>query len=254
MFDLIVSLFWFLLIFGGAIYLAYQRIDLTTSTIATGVVVAAYTVYTIAGNGWWLWMLMLWAALGVMIVPNLTEVRREKITKPLLAVYRTMLPSMSDTEREALEAGSVWWDGELFSGMPDWDRLMSFPAPSLTEEEQAFLDGPCEELCRMLDDWEICHERADLPPQVWDFIIKHRFFAMIIPKKYGGPGGRQRDPLLRTDLAGSRFGRGIADRQRRRLQGHVERQDHYGHQAQLEQALHHAGSGGDGPRPGLQAV
>ena len=162
MFDLIVSLFWFLLVFGGAIYLAYQRIDLTTSTIAAGVVVAAYTVYTIAGNGWWLWMLLLWAALAVMIVPNLTEVRREKITKPMLAVYRKMLPAMSDTEREALEAGSVWWDGELFSGMPDWDRLMSFPAPSLSEEEQAFLDGPCEELCRMLDDWEITHELADI--------------------------------------------------------------------------------------------
>ena len=186
MFDLIVSLFWFLLVFGGATYLAYQRIDLTTSTIATGVVVAAYSVYTIAGNGWWLWMLLLWAALAVMIVPNLIEVRREKITKPMLAVYRKMLPTMSDTEREALEAGSVWWDGELFSGMPDWDRLISFPAPKLTDEEQAFLDGPCEELCRMLDDWDICHERADMPKEVWDFIIKHRFFAMIIPKKYGG--------------------------------------------------------------------
>jgi len=185
-FDLIVSLFWFLVIFGGAIYLAYQRIDLTTSTIAAGVVVAAYSVYTIAGNGWWLWMLLLWAALGVMIVPNLIEVRREKITKPMLAVYRKMLPKMSDTEREALEAGSVWWDGELFSGMPDWDRLMSFPAPVLSEEEQAFLDGPCEELCRMLDDWEICHQRADMPKDVWDFIIRYRFFAMIIPKKYGG--------------------------------------------------------------------
>jgi acyl-CoA dehydrogenase len=93
---------------------------------------------------------------------------------------------MSDTEREALEAGSVWWDGELFSGMPDWDRLVSFPAPKLSDEEQAFLDGPCEELCRMLDDWDIAFRRADMPPQVWKFIKKHRFFAMIIPKKYGG--------------------------------------------------------------------
>ena len=186
MFDFAISLFWFLLIFGGAIYLAYQRIDLLTSTIAAGVVVVAYTVYWIAGDGWWLWTLLLWAGLAVMIVPNLIDVRREKITKPLLAVYRKMLPPMSDTEREALEAGSVWWDGELFSGMPDWDRLMSFPAPKLSEEEQAFLDGPCEELCRMLDDWDICHERSDLPKEVWDFIIEHRFFAMIIPKEYGG--------------------------------------------------------------------
>jgi acyl-CoA dehydrogenase len=133
-----------------------------------------------------LWKLVLWAAFGAMIVPNLIEFRREKITKPLLAVYRKMLPSMSDTEREALEAGSIWWDGELFSGMPDWDRLMSYPAAQLSEEEQAFLDGPCEELCRMLDDWEICHKYGDMPKEVWDYIIEKKFFAMIIPKQYGG--------------------------------------------------------------------
>jgi acyl-CoA dehydrogenase len=93
---------------------------------------------------------------------------------------------MSDTEREALEAGSIWWDGELFSGMPDWDRLMSYPAAELSEEEQDFLDGPCEELCRMLNDWEICHKHGDMPKEVWDYIIEHKFFAMIIPKQYGG--------------------------------------------------------------------
>ena len=97
-----------------------------------------------------------------------------------------MLPSMSDTEREALEAGNVGWDGELFSGMPEWDKLMSFPPPKLSDEERAFIDGPCEELCRMVDDWEICHELADMPRSVWDYIIEHRFFAMIIPKQYGG--------------------------------------------------------------------
>ena len=186
MFDLLVSLFWFLLFFGGATYLAYQRINLRTATIATGAAVFAYTVYTFAGGGWWLWMLVLWAVLGVMIVPNLLELRREKITRPLLDIYRKMLPKMSDTEREALEAGNVWWDGELFSGMPEWDRLMEYPAPQLSEEEQAFLDGPCEELCRMFDDWDVCHERADMPKEVWDYIIEQRFFAMIIPKQYGG--------------------------------------------------------------------
>jgi len=184
--SLLVSLFWLLLIFGGAIYLAYQRIDLRTSTFAFGLAVLAYTIYTFIGNGWWLWMILLWVALAILILPNLIDVRREKLTKPLLDVYRKMLPSMSDTEREALEAGSVWWDGELFSGMPEWDRLMAFPAPELSAEEQAFLDGPCEELCRMLDDWDICHERADMPKEVWDFIIEQRFFAMIIPKHYGG--------------------------------------------------------------------
>jgi acyl-CoA dehydrogenase len=181
--SFIVSLFWLLLFVGGAIYLAYQRIDLRTSTIAAGLAVLAYTMF---GEGAFLWKLVLWAAFGAMIVPNLIEFRREKITKPLLEVYRKMLPSMSDTEREALEAGNVWWEGELFSGMPEWDRLMSYPAPKLSDEEQAFLDGPCETLCRMIDDWEICHERADMPKEVWDYIIENRFFAMIIPKQYGG--------------------------------------------------------------------
>ena len=184
--SFLVSLFWFLLFFGGAIFLAYRRVDLRTSTVAAGVAVVAYTIYTFSGNGFWLWMLLLWAAFGVLVVPNLKDLRREKITRPLLEIYRKMLPSMSDTEREALEAGNVWWDGELFSGMPNWDRLMSYPAPALSEEEQAFLDGPCEELCRMLDDWEVCQNLVDMPRDVWDFIIKHRFFAMIIPKQYGG--------------------------------------------------------------------
>jgi len=181
--DLIISLFWALLFVGGAIYLAYQRVDLRTSTVAAGLALVAYTVF---GDGAWWWLLLLWALFGLMVVPNLAEVRREKITRPLLAVYRKMLPSMSATEREALEAGSVWWDGELFSGMPEWNKLMDFPAPRLSEEEQAFVDGPCEELCRMIDDWTINHELGDMPKEVWDYIIEKKFFAMIIPKKYGG--------------------------------------------------------------------
>ena len=179
----LVSSFWALLFVGGGIYLAYQRIDLRTSTIATGIALAVYTVF---GSGAWWWLILLWLAFGVMVVPNLVEVRREKITKPLLAIYRKMLPSMSSTEREALEAGNVWWDGELFSGMPDWDKLMAYPAPRLSEEEQAFIDGPCEELCRMIDDWAINHEIGDMPKEVWDYIIEKKFFAMIIPRQYGG--------------------------------------------------------------------
>ena len=98
-----------------------------------------------------------------------------------------MLPSMSDTEREALEAGTVWWDGELFTRPPGLERsCCRRRRRRLTPDEQAFLDGPCEELCRMIDDWDITHRRADLPPEVWDFLKKKGFFAMIIPKQYGG--------------------------------------------------------------------
>jgi acyl-CoA dehydrogenase len=108
------------------------------------------------------------------------------LTRPFLKKYRRLLPSMSATEREALDAGTVWWDGELFTGGPDWRKLMSAKVPVLTPTEQAFLDGPCEQLCAMLDDWDITHRRADMPPEVWAFIKAQGFFAMIIPKRYGG--------------------------------------------------------------------
>jgi acyl-CoA dehydrogenase len=109
-----------------------------------------------------------------------------RLTGPFLATYRRLLPSMSDTEREALDAGTVWWDGELFSGAPDWQKLMSAKAPSLNPAEQAFLDGPCEELCALLDDWDITHRRTDLSPEVWSYLKSRGFFAMIIPRRYGG--------------------------------------------------------------------
>src|SRR5690606_5470537 len=94
---------------------------------------------------------------------------------------------ISETERVALEAGSVWVDGELFSGRPDFERLLNESYPDLTPEEQAFLDGPCEELCRMTRDWDV-YRRRDLPPEAWDFIKRERFWGMIIPKAYGGLG------------------------------------------------------------------
>jgi len=178
-----MSFGWFLLFFGGAIYLAYNRVSLLGSTVVMGAVLVAYAFF---GDWHVLWLLVLILMYGLLVFPNLLDIRREKLTRPALNMYRSMLPSMSDTEKEALEAGSVWWDGQLFSGMPDWDRLMSYPVPKLSDEEQAFLDGPCEKLCSMLDDWDISHVRADLPPVVWDFIKKERFFAMIIPKRYGG--------------------------------------------------------------------
>jgi len=108
------------------------------------------------------------------------------ISEPLLKIFRRVTPRMSQTEREALDAGSVWWDGELFSGRPKWKKLRQLPAPQLSAEEQAFLDGPVEELCALLDDWEITAERRDLPPEAWDYIKKNGFFSLIIPKSYGG--------------------------------------------------------------------
>lgn len=174
---------WQLAIISVAFTLAYRRVDLKTSTIILGFTLLAYSLF---GAGYWWWKLLLWAVYAGLIALNMPAFRRQRITAPLLKIYRSILPSISDTEREALEAGTVWWDGELFSGRPDWSKLTVLPAPHYTDEEQAFIDGPTEELCRMLDDWEISHQLADLPKQVWAFIKEHRFFAMIIPKEYGG--------------------------------------------------------------------
>ncbi|GAA3933454.1 acyl-CoA dehydrogenase [Luteimonas lutimaris] len=126
---------------------------------------------------------------ALIAVPLLIPaIRKPLITAPLLKFYRRILPPLSQTERIALESGSVGFEGELFSGDPDWDQLLSQPAPRLTDEEQAFLDGPVEELCTRINDWEITHIHADLPPELWDFIKQNKFFGMIIPKEYGGLG------------------------------------------------------------------
>ncbi|MBT8117095.1 MAG: acyl-CoA dehydrogenase, partial [Gammaproteobacteria bacterium] len=122
----------------------------------------------------------------VALLLTVTPLRQNLVMRPLLALYRKIMPGMSDTEREALEAGTVWWEAELFSGRPDWHRLLGFPAPALTAEEQAFLDGPTETFCSMVSDWEITEERHDLTPEVWDYLKQEGFFGMIIPKRYGG--------------------------------------------------------------------
>jgi acyl-CoA dehydrogenase len=119
---------------------------------------------------------------------NIPYLRRKLITERILAVYRRVLPDMSQTEKEAIDAGTVWWDGELFSGKPDWAKLLGTPEPRLSAEEQAFLDGPVEELCAMCDDWEITHECLDLPPRAWQYVKDKGFLGMIIPKQYGGLG------------------------------------------------------------------
>ena len=179
------TLLWLILLVAVPVTLAYQRATLRTATVVLGVLLVAYLLF---GDGNWLFKLLLIVVFAAFASLNAEGFRREHITRRILDAYRRMLPSMSKTEQDALEAGSVWWEGELFSGAPDWSRLRSLPAPRLTDEEQAFLDGPTETLCRMLDDWQITHELADMPRAVWDYLLEQRFFAMIIPKRYGGLG------------------------------------------------------------------
>ncbi len=136
------------------------------------------------------WSMMLaWLVFTPVAVLLLTDrLRHSLVTAPLLALYRKIMPGMSDTEREALEAGTVWWEAEIFSGRPDWHQLLTYSAPALTQAEQDFIDGPTEQLCAMISDWEITELHHDMTPETWEFLKDNGFFGMIIPKQYGGLG------------------------------------------------------------------
>jgi acyl-CoA dehydrogenase len=172
-----------LLFIGAVLFMAYKRLPLIVFTLVFTVLLAAYTFVPPAYG---VWKGFLWVMLATLWLFNIRPLRKAIISRPFLKAYMRMLPAMSQTEKEALEAGTVWWDGELFTGKPRFEKLLASKAPALTAEEQAFIDGPCEELCRMYDDWEVTHKRADMPPHVWDYLKQKGFFAMIIPKKYGG--------------------------------------------------------------------
>lgn len=149
----------------------------------------AWTVFgavCILGIGGWSWLL---GYAIVMAVFNVQKVRQTMVSGPIMKIMKALkfLPVISETERTALTAGTVWIDGELFSGKPDWNRLIREPYPDLNEEERAFLEGPCEEVCRMTDDWQVFQDR-DLPEKVWQYLKDHGFFGLIIPKEFGGKG------------------------------------------------------------------
>jgi len=130
--------------------------------------------------------ILLAALAALCVVLAAAPLRRHIVSRFVLLWYRHQLPAMSQTEREAIDAGTVWWDADLFSGRPDWDRLLAVPKPKLTAEEQAFLDNETEQLCAMVNDWETAQIWQDLPPQAWQFIKDKGFLGMIIPKRYGG--------------------------------------------------------------------
>jgi len=164
---------------------AYHRSSLRTWAIAT--VITTVVVGLVAGAPWTTFILVV-IELAIAVPLLMDGFRRKQISAPLLKMFAKVTPKLSETEQTALEAGTVGFEGELFSGKPDWHELLKQPKPELSVEEQAYLDGPVEELCGMIDDWQITHELADLPPEIWAFIKKHKFFGMIIPKQYGGLG------------------------------------------------------------------
>lgn len=130
------------------------------------------------------WFFYLFAALFA----NITSFRQRYFTYPLIQNLQKQIPPISDTEQEAIQAGSVWWEKDLFCGRPRWKNLLAMPTPTLTPEEQRFIDNEVETVCRMVDDWEIMHNTHDLSQEVWNYLKKERFFGLVIPKEYGGHG------------------------------------------------------------------
>ncbi len=124
----------------------------------------------------------------VALLLNVKPWRRRWLSRPLLDVYRTMLPGLSPTEQIALDAGTVGFEGELFTGRPNWRQLIAQPAPELRDDEKAFLEGPVAELCALIDAFDLSHRKIDLPPEIWAHLKKHRFFGLVIPREYGGHG------------------------------------------------------------------
>jgi acyl-CoA dehydrogenase len=168
------------------VLLAYFEAPILVWTVAAGLLLGSWASaleFSTATN------VVLACVFAAVALPfNIAPLRRALFSDRVLAIYRRILPDMSQTEKEAIDAGTVWWDADLFSGTPDWNKLLATPEPKLSAEEQAFLDGPVEEVCAMTDDWEVTHERQDLPPLVWQYLKDKGFFGMIIPKKYGGLG------------------------------------------------------------------
>ncbi|WP_435979181.1 acyl-CoA dehydrogenase [Psychrobacter sp. DM4] len=151
----------------------------------TGSVVAIVTVVVTAFIS--PWSLILGAPLALLcLVLLIAPLRQALITKPVYKTLAGAMPSMSDTEREALDAGTSWWEKELFMGAPNWESFAQYPYPKLSDREQSFIDNEVETLCSMLDEWQITTEYKDLPPQAWQFIKDNGFLGLIIPEEYGG--------------------------------------------------------------------
>jgi len=176
-------LIWLLAIGGLAYGLARANwsFSVWTIVIAAGIALLSFTGF-LSGVAFWI-ILALFIPIALL---NVEGLRSKFLSKPMLAYVNKVLPPMSDTERDAIEAGTAWWEAELFRGNPEWQQLLEHDTSELSEEEQAFIDGPLDELCSMIDDWQVTNELNDLSPEAWEFIKKNKFLGMIIPKKYGG--------------------------------------------------------------------
>lgn len=183
-----MNLLFFVLLIFTLLLLAYNRVSLFMAMVIMVSLTVGWTElrHPLDVPSWFRFAngIVAVTLMGFLLKP----LRRLLISDRLYPIFRKIMPAVSATEQEALDAGTVWWDAAIFSGRPRWRLLLKNPAPSLSQREQEFIDGPVDDLCRMLDDWKICHTYRNLPDAAWQFIREHRFFSMIIPEAYGGLG------------------------------------------------------------------
>ncbi len=177
-----VTLTQILILIGVTWGAAYLRARMGIALAVAGVALALMTMH---GE----FAIIPWILFGaVTLLFFADDLRKDKITRPIFKMFKSVLPPMNQTEKDALEAGDVWWDGELFKGNPKWDEMLSFAKPELTQEEQDFVDNQVERVCEMCSDWDINFKDKDLPPEVWQYLKDEGFWGLIIPKEYGGKG------------------------------------------------------------------
>jgi acyl-CoA dehydrogenase len=204
------------------------------------------------GLGGFSWVLIV---IGViLLLLAVKPIRMALLTTPVYGAVKSILPKVSPTEQEALDAGTVGWDAELFSGRPDWDKLLAIRPLTLTAEEQAFLDNETETACRMIDDWDIRHNRADLSPELWDYLKRNGFLGMLIAKEHGGLGfSAQAQSMIVSKIASRSVAAGITVMVPNSL-GPGELLEKYGTPAQKEKYLHRLAVGQDVPCFALTGV
>jgi acyl-CoA dehydrogenase len=221
--------------------LAMNRAPLRAWAIAAAIFTLSAQLGLVHGHLHWaafpLWSLLGWLVAGLLFAASFPEIKRKYITLPAYRALKCAMPSISETEREALQAGTVGWDAELFSGKPDWAKLRRVAPITLTAEERAFLDGPTAELCKRLNDWRIRHELHDVPDDVWRFVCDNGFLGMLISKQHGGLGFSAQAQSLILGKISSRSPDGVTIVMVPNSLGPGELIENYGTDAQKEHFL-----------------
>src|SRR3989338_2187432 len=174
---------WIVLWLAVIVVLAFQRASLSVWTIGLAVFLLLCSYFSPFHP---FALTIFWLVHAAVLIPlNIRPLRRHLLSRALFHYYKQVMPTLSDTEREALTAGSIGWEAELFSGMPNWEKLQQAPISQLSAEERAFMDGPVEKFCTMVNAWEM-HHSMNIPTALLDYLRRNGFLGMIIPKKYGG--------------------------------------------------------------------